>query len=86
MTAWLRPIVLDPRTERFVLILIVINAVILGLETSPSAMADYGPLLTALDRAILAVFVVEITARIIVHRTNFFRDLPGASSTSSSSE
>jgi voltage-gated sodium channel len=74
LIAWLRPIVLDPRTERFILILIVINAVILGLETSPSAIAAYGTLLTALDRAILAVFVVEIAARIIVHRTNFFRD------------
>ncbi len=65
---------LDPRTERFILTLIVINAVLLGLETSAWVMAAYGTLLTALDRAILAVFVAEIAARIIVHRTSFFRD------------
>ena len=50
------------------------NAVILGLETSKSAMASFGRLLEILDHIILAVFVVEITARIIVHRRAFFRD------------
>jgi voltage-gated sodium channel len=72
--ASLRAIVDDPRTERVVMTLIVINAVILGLETSATVMAEYGPLLSLLDRIILAVFVVEIAARMIVHRTAFFRD------------
>jgi voltage-gated sodium channel len=72
--AWLRNIVNDPRTERVVMSLIIINAVILGLETSKSAMAASGRLLEILDHIILAVFVVEIAARIIVHRGAFFRD------------
>jgi voltage-gated sodium channel len=54
--------------------LIVVNAVILGLETSPAVMAATGDLLAWLDHAILAVFVVEIAARIAVHRLAFFRD------------
>ncbi len=74
MTAWLRNVVSDPRTERVIIALIVINAVVLGLETSPAIMAQYGPLLTALDNGILAIFVVEIAARIFVHRLKFFRD------------
>ena len=45
MIAWLRAIVEDPRTERVIMSLIIINAVILGLETSHSAMASFGPLL-----------------------------------------
>jgi voltage-gated sodium channel len=71
---WLRSIVNDPRTERVIMSLIIVNAVILGLETNKAVMAAYGPLLDILDRLILAVFVVEIAARILVHRTAFFRD------------
>ena len=64
----------NPLTERVILGLIILNAVTLGLETSPSVMASAGDLLHALDRAILAVFVAEIAARLAVHRTAFFRD------------
>ena len=54
--------------------LIVVNAVTLGLETSPAAVAAFGPLLAVIDRAILGAFVVELLARAIVYRTAFFRD------------
>jgi voltage-gated sodium channel len=70
----LRQIVDDPRTERAVMTLIVLNAVILGLETSATVRESYGTLLSRLDEAILAVFVAEIAARITVHRLAFFRD------------
>lgn len=72
--AWLRTIVDDPRTERVVMSLIIINAMILGLETSKTVMASFGNLLAVLDHIILAVFVVELAARIVVHRMPFFRD------------
>jgi len=77
MSGWrgqLRGFVEKPITQRAILVLILVNAVILGLETSPSLMAAHGPLLVALDRTILAVFVVEIAARLVVHRLAFFRD------------
>jgi voltage-gated sodium channel len=70
----LTSLVTSPRTERVILALIVLNAVILGLETSPWVMARAGGLLVALDTLLLAVFVVEIVARVIVHRAAFFRD------------
>lgn len=54
--------------------LILLNAVILGLETSPSLMAQWGSWLSVADRAILAVFVVEIALRLYVHRLAYFRD------------
>ena len=54
--------------------LIIVNAIILGLETNKTAMASYGRLLEILDHFILAVFVIEIAARIVVHRWAFFRD------------
>jgi voltage-gated sodium channel len=74
VTLSLQKIVDDPRTERAVMALILINAVILGLETYPRVMNAVGPLLEVLDRIILGIFVVEIAARIIVHRWRFFRD------------
>lgn len=74
MTETLRRLVEHPLAERVIIALIVLNAVILGLETSPSVMAQAGPLLVALDTVLLAVFVVEIVARILVHRLRFFRD------------
>ena len=60
--------------QRILLALILINAVILGLETSKDVMASIGPFLMALDKAILAVFVVELGIRLAVHRFAFFKD------------
>ena len=67
-------IITHPAFERTITALIVANAVILGLETSASAMAAVGPLLVTLDRIILAVFVVEIAARIYVRGRAAFSD------------
>jgi voltage-gated sodium channel len=69
----LQRIVESPRFQNFVIVVIVINAITLGLETSSAVMAQAGPLLLALDRAALAVFVVEIAMKLIVHRQAFFR-------------
>ena len=68
--AWLA----RPRVQQAVLILIVINAVLMGLETSASVMAQAGDWLLAVDKVILAVFVVEILLRIYAHRGAFFKD------------
>jgi len=64
----------SPRFRHFITVLILINAVILGLETSATAMAAAGDLLVALDRVIIAVFVLEIAAKLWVYRGRFFRD------------
>ena len=63
-----------PRFQATIIGLILLNAAILGLETWPAAMAAAGGLLRALDRIILAVFVVEIALRIYAHRAAFWRD------------
>lgn len=60
--------------QRTIIALIVLNAILLGLETSPRAMAASGALLGGLDRAMLAVFVVELLLRLYAHRGAFFRD------------
>jgi voltage-gated sodium channel len=63
-----------PWFQNTILALILVNAVTLGLETSPAVMAEYGAALHLLDKAILSVFVAEIVLRLFVHRLRFFRD------------
>ena len=50
------------------------NAIVLGLETSDWWMGNYGPFLLTLDAIILAIFVFEIPARLIVDFRGFWRD------------
>lgn len=64
----------NPRFQKVITTLIIVNAVTLGLETSPSAMERAGTLIVALDRIILAIFVAELSIRIIAHGRDFFRD------------
>ena len=63
-----------PDVRHTVLGLIILNAVVLGLETSDLLMARYGPWLRMLDQAMLGVFVLEIGLRIVAWRGAFFRD------------
>ncbi|SFM61040.1 ion transporter [Shimia aestuarii] len=53
---------------------ILFNAIILGLETSQTAIEVAGPLLVTLDGVCLAIFVVEILAKLFVQRAQFFRN------------
>ncbi|OAB54987.1 voltage-gated sodium channel [Phormidium willei BDU 130791] len=61
-------------TQKAIAVLIALNAVTLGLETSEAAMAAAGSLLIALDRAFLLVFTAEILAKLLVYRTRIHRD------------
>jgi len=74
MRLGLRRIIETKYFDRIITTLIAVNAMTLGLETSQSAMAAAGPLLDVLDSCILAVFVVEILARIFVYGSRFWRD------------
>jgi voltage-gated sodium channel len=73
LLSWLRSVIENPRTDRIILWLIVLNAVTLGLETSESVMSRYGTLLKLVDRLIIGIFVVEILGRLIVQRLAFFK-------------
>lgn len=70
----LKTLIESRRFELAITVLIVINAITLGLETSTGIMARHGALLGLIDRAILAVFVVELIARAFVYRGRFFHD------------
>jgi voltage-gated sodium channel len=74
LRARLRRIVDADLTRNIIIGVIIANAVVIGLETSTVAMRAIGPLLTALDLLALSIFVVEIAAKLFVHRLGFFRD------------
>jgi len=63
-----------PSVEKFIVTLILLNAVTLGLETSAAATAQAGGLITILDKIILTIFVIEISLRITGHGWRFFKD------------
>jgi voltage-gated sodium channel len=60
--------------QRFVIALIVINAVTLGLQTSHAVVAQVGGLLNTIDHVVIGIFVVELLLRLYAHRWRFFRD------------
>ncbi len=55
-------------------VVIVINAITLGLETWPEAMRRYGTVLVILDTVALGIFVVEIAMKLWVYRLGFFKN------------
>ena len=62
------------RFQAFVMVLIITNAVTLGLETMPGVMAVAGDWLHLFDKAVLAVFVFEILGKLIYRQGRFFLD------------
>jgi len=70
----LRKAVESPQVRHTITVLIVLNAVTLGMETWEAAMARAGPLLLTLDRAILSVFVAEVLIKIVAYGRRFPRD------------
>ena len=70
----LKSFVEAPRFSSFIMGVIIFNAILLGLETSRVAMNHAGGLIVLLDKLCLAVFVVELLLKLVVHRLRFFRD------------
>lgn len=60
--------------SQMILLLILLNAVLLGMETSASLMAQYGGILLLLDKILLSIFVLELVLRIYAYRSAFFKD------------
>ncbi len=62
----------SPPVARAITTIIVLNAVTLGLETSSSVMERVGPLLLFLDRAVLAIFVLELLTKLFAFGWRYF--------------
>jgi voltage-gated sodium channel len=60
--------------ERTIIILIVTNALAMGLETSPTVVAMTGDILRTIDNVVITIFTIEIALRIFAYGRSFWRD------------
>lgn len=58
---------------RFILGTILVAAAVVGLETYPALMERHGAILHWIDRAIVAIFVVEAILKMAAHGRRFWR-------------
>lgn len=63
----------SPRIRSFIIGVIVLNAVLLGMETSEGLMAVAGGLITTLDKLCLGIFIVELAIKLFAFGPRFFR-------------
>lgn len=69
----------DTPYEYFMLIVILVNIVSLGLETSKDLMSRYGNVLMCIDKICLLLFIIEIIVKFIIYNKEFFyRRIHGA--------
>ena len=70
----LRNLLQSRRFENTITFLILLNAITLGLETSPVIMHHFGTALHAADQTLLAIFIIELLIKLLLYRRNFFRE------------
>lgn len=63
----------SPKFNNFILGVILFNAILMGMETSPTVMAYVGGAVHVLDTLCLIIFVVELLAKLGTQGTRFFR-------------
>lgn len=63
-----------PFSQRLVVLVLLLNAVTLGLDTSDEVMAKHGPLIDQINAVIPYIFVVEVGLRFIAYGSRFFRE------------
>ena len=64
----------NPWVQNFLVFLILLNAVILGLETDADIMDKMWPQLHSIDHAILWIFIAEIVVLITARGLTYFKD------------
>lgn len=70
----LKSFVESGKFQNFILIVIVFNAIIMGLQTSDAIIKATGSILAILDNICLGIFVVELLLKFVVYRFRFFLD------------
>lgn len=62
------------RFQYFIVTVIIINAVVLGMQTSSTLMQSAGGFLEWLDKIALVIFVTEIILKFVAYRLAFFKN------------
>lgn len=64
----------SPAIQNCIIGVILLNALILGLETSPALMQHFGGILLFIDKLCLVIFLLEISLKIAAYRLHFWRN------------
>ena len=70
----LKSFVESTQFQNAILIVILINSVIMGLQTSERIVSAIGPVLTVLDNICLGIFIAELLLKIVTYGLKFFVD------------
>ena len=57
----------------FITLVILVNAITLGLETSEELVSKIGNMLIYVDKIALSIFVIELLIKLFVYRLSFFK-------------
>ena len=53
--------------------IIVLNSIVIGMQTSDALVRSFGPILDTLDTLFLTIFVIELMMRIVAYGTGFVK-------------
>jgi len=59
--------------QNFILFIIVINCIIMGIQTSPNINSEFGRLLSVCDKICLGIFITELFLKLTVYKKQFFK-------------
>ena len=59
------------QVRNFIIGVIILNAIILELETSSTMMSNFGGLIQSLDKICLLIFIVELALKLVANRFRF---------------
>ncbi|MFY0608680.1 MAG: ion transporter [Cyclobacteriaceae bacterium] len=69
-----RALIEKPFFQQSIVTLIVLNSVLIGIETSDEYMKTFGNYIDTIDRVILYLFVFEILLKLYAYGWSFFKD------------
>ncbi len=76
ISAWRRKLAVwveSGAVQNFVVTVILLNAIVLGLETDRGIMNAFGPVLIAIDKVCLAIFIIELGLKFAAYRGLFWK-------------
>ncbi|GGA10551.1 ion transporter [Neptunicoccus cionae] len=68
LVAWLE----QPAVTKFILVIIILNAITLGLATSDRIVAETGGVLALFDDLVIVIFVIEMALKLYAYGWRFF--------------
>ncbi len=60
--------------QNFIMILIILNGITMGMETSKSLVENYGGAFEWFNTFVITAFTIEVSLRIFINRLAFFKD------------